>query len=387
VNNTLKAPMISTAHIYLTKRLLFTSFLMLLAVFVPVLMIQLISQLPRSALSSELVWPALLGLAPTIFYITLPVVVGLANTWAYSEFATEGTLTTLYTAGLSSLNVRLPAFFVALLATMLGYVVSCEISPRGATQIENVVYLIENDLSPSLIEPQRFYTLNNGRRVIQYDERLNKNWIKGVFMRDIDSNGEEEVIFANDAIFERRADESWIILRNGHIQYRKQGADGDNVAFTQITRPTGLAGENFPKRKWTGYFEMPLGDFLNSYEKARNDSRQLSQWASEALERFSIPILALAHTMLGLALVNLYGGNTGRSSKFAAAMVLCGILFVHFMLVLAAEFASSQGTTLAIIVACAIVLQILISIFLFWRAMRRPRRRAAMGGRTVFARG
>jgi lipopolysaccharide export system permease protein len=176
-------------------------------------------------------------------------------------------------------------------------------------------------------------------------------------------------------------------LRNGHIQYRKQGADGDNVAFTQITRPTGLAGENFPKRKWTGYFEMPLGDFLGSYEKARNDSRQLSQWASEALERFSIPILALAHTMLGLALVNLYGGNTGRSSKFAAAMVLCGILFVHFMLVLAAEFASSQGTTLAIIVACAIVLQILISIFLFWRAMRRPRRRAAMGGRTVFARG
>lgn len=380
--------MISTAQVYLTKRLLFTSFLMLLAVFVPVLMIQLISQLPRSALSSELAWPAMMGLAPTIFYITLPVVVGLANTWAYSEFATEGTLTTLYTAGLSTLNVRLPAFFVAILATILGYAVSCEVSPRGATQIENVVYLIENDLSPSLIEPQRFYTLNGGRRVIQYDERLNKNWIKGVFMRDIDNNGEEEVIFADDAIFERRADESWIILRNGHIQYRKQGTDGDTVAFTQITRPTGLAGENFPKRKWTGFFEMPLRDFLASYEKIKNDPRQLSQWTSEALERFGIPILALAHTMLGLALINLYGGNTGRSSKFVAAMVLCGILFVHFMLVLAAEFASSQGTTLAFIVACAIVLQILISIFLFWLAMRRPRRRTAVAGkRAVLARG
>lgn len=380
--------MISTAQIYLTKRLLFTSFLMLLAVFVPVLMIQLISQLPRSALSSELVWPAMMGLAPTIFYITLPVVVGLANTWAYSEFATEGTLTTLYTAGLSTLNVRLPAFFIAILATMLGYAVSCEISPRGATQIENVVYLIENDLSPSLIEPQRFYTLNGGRRVIQYDERLNKNWIKGVFMRDIDSSGEEEVIFADDAIFERRTDESWIILRNGHIQYRKQGTDGDTVAFTQITRPTGLAGENFPKRKWTGFFEMPLREFFASYEKIKNDPRQLSQWTSEALERFGIPILALAHTMLGLALINLYGGNTGRSSKLTAAIVLCGILFVHFMLVLAAEFASSQGTTLAFIVAGAIVLQMLISIFLFWYAMRRPRRRAAVAAkRAILARG
>ncbi len=326
----------------------------------------------------------LLGLAPTIFYITLPVVVGIANTWAYSELSTEGTLTILYTAGLSVLNVRLPAFIVAVMASVLGYLVSCEISPRGATQLENVIYLIENDLSPSLIEPQRFYTLNNGRRVIQYQERLNKNWIKGVFMRDLDSNNEEEVIFADDAIFERRADESWIILRNGYIQYRKAGTDGDTVAFTQITRPTGLAGENFPKRKWTGFFELGLRDFLDQYPKAQKDPRQASQWASEALERFGIPILALAHTMLGLALVNLYRGNTARSGKFAAAMIVCGILFVHFMVVLAAEFASSQGVTLAIIVACAIAAQILFSALLFWlsmrppRSVRRSRRRAAL---------
>jgi lipopolysaccharide export system permease protein len=367
--------MISTAQLYLTRRLLFASFVAMLAVFVPVLMIQLISQLPQSALSSELVWPALIGLAPTIFYITLPVVVGIANTWAYSEFSAEGTLTILYTAGLSVLNVRIPAFIVAILASVLGYVVSCELSPRGATKLENVVYLIENDLSPSLIEPQRFYTLNNGRRVIQYQERMNKNWIKGVFMRDVASNGDEEIIFADDAIFERRADESWIILRKGHIQYRKTGStdDGDTVAFTQITRPTGLAGENFPKRKWTGFFELGFHDFLAQYARAQRDPRQASQWWSEALERFGIPILALAHTMLGLALVNLWGGTTGRNSKFAAGMVVCGILFLHFMLVLACEFASSQGVTLARAVAAAMGAEMLIGAGLFLWAMRPPR--------------
>lgn len=367
--------MISTAQLYLTRRLLFASFVAMLAVFVPVLMIQLISQLPQSALSSELVWPALIGLAPTIFYITLPVVVGIANTWAYSEFSAEGTLTILYTAGLSVLNVRIPAFIVAILASVFGYVVSCELSPRGATKLENVVYLIENDLSPSLIEPQRFYTLNNGRRVIQYQERMNKNWIKGVFMRDIASNGDEEIIFADDAIFERRADESWIILRKGHIQYRKAGStdDGDTVAFTQITRPTGLAGENFPKRKWTGFFELGFLDFLAQHARAQGDPRQASQWWSEALERFGIPILALAHTMLGLAFVNLWGGTTGRSSKFAAGMIVCGILFLHFMLVLACEFASSQGVTLARAVAAAMGAEMLIGAGLFLWAMRPPR--------------
>jgi lipopolysaccharide export system permease protein len=97
------------------------------------------------------------------------------------------------------------------------------------------------------------------------------------------------------------------------------------------------------------------------------------QWTSEALERFGIPILALAHTMLGLALVNLWGGSTGRSSKLAAATIVCGILFVHFMIVLACEFASSQGLTLAAIVAAAMIAEMLIAAILFLRAMRPPR--------------
>lgn len=371
-------PMISTIQLYLTKRLMFASFVAMLAIFFPVLMIQLLSQLPKSALSSELLWPALAGLAPTIFYITLPAVVGIANTWSYSELSSEGTLTILYSAGLSVLNVRVPAFIVALIAVAMGYVTSCVLSPQGATQLENVLYVIENDLSPSLIEPGRFYRLNNGRRVIQYKERLGKNWISGVFMREIDDNGEEQIIFANDAIFERRENESWLILRNGHIQYHKpKTAEDDVVAFTQIIRPTGLAGKKFPKRKWTGFFEMRMTDFLDHYAKAKQDPRQASQWASEALERFGIPFLALAHTMLGLALVNLWGGSTGRSSKLTSAVIVCSILLLHFLTVLACEFASSQGVNFALAVAAIMATEVVASVVLFLRSLRlRPARRS-----------
>lgn len=378
--------MISTIQLYLTKRLLFASFVAMLAVFFPVLMIQLISQLPKSALSSELLWPALFALAPTIFYITLPVVVGIANTWSYSELSSEGTLTILYTAGLSVLNVRIPAFIVAVIAVIMGYFTSCYFSPHGATQLENIMYVIENDLSPSLLEPQRFYTLNHGRRVIQYKERLGKNWISGVFMREIDDNNEEQIIFANDAIFERKENESWLILRNGHIQYHKPGStEYDVVDFTQITRPTGLAGKKFPKRNWTGFFEMGMKDFLGQYAKAQKDPRQASQWASEALERFGIPILALAHTMLGLALVNMWGG-TGRNSKTATAAIVCFILLVHFLLVLSCEFASSQGVALAIATAIAMMLEIVISVALFLRSLRlRPAAKSRGAAPTLLA--
>ncbi len=328
---------------------------------------------------SELLWPALLGLSPTIFYVTLPVVVALANTWTYSELSSEGTLTILYTAGLSVLNVRVPAFFIAVISVLLGLATSCILAPQGSTKFEDILYVIENDLSPSLIAPEQFHSLNGGRRVIQYQERLGRNWISGVFIKEF-SDDEELIIFARDAIFDRREQESWIILRDGYMQTRKPGdTEFDVVAFTQITRPTGLAGLKLPKRGWTGYFELGPINFLSEYSNAQKDPRKASQWASEALERFGVPALALAHTLLGLALVAIWGGTTGRSSKITTALIAGLVLLVHFLIVLACEFASSQGVVFAFAVALAMVVEIAIAALLFVHAIGRRRMRTFVG--------
>src|SRR5690606_30477225 len=122
---------------------------------------------------------------------------------------------------------------------------------------------------------------------------------------------------------------------------------------------------------------------LSHYGEARRDPRQASQWASEALERFGIPILALAHTMLGLALINLWGG-TARDSRTATAAIVCFILLIHFLLVLACEFASSQGVGLAIGVAAAMAAEMLASMILFLRSLRlRPAARHRHHAKTL----
>ncbi len=162
----------------------------------------------------------------------------LSNTWTYSELSSEGTLTILDTAGLSVLNVRVPAFFIAVISLLLGLATSCILFRKGSTKFEDILYETENDLSPSLIAPEQFHSLNGGRRVIQYQERLGRNWISGVFIKEF-SDDEELIIFARDAIFDRREQESWIVLRDGYMQTRKPGdTEFDVVAFTQITRPT-----------------------------------------------------------------------------------------------------------------------------------------------------
>ncbi len=313
--------MITIVNRYLIKRLLLASIIAVLAIYLPVLLIQLLAQLPGAALSSELLWPALFGLAPTIFYITLPVTVAIAITWTYRELSADGTLTTLYNAGLSLLNVRMPAFFLATTAVVLGFITSNILAPQGSTHVEDVLHLIKNDLSPSLLTPQQFHILNDGKRVIQYQERINRNWISGIFIKETNED-EELIFFARDAIFERRENETWIILRDGHMQSRKIGqSDYDTVSFTQITRPTGLAGMKLPKREWTGYFELETSKFLAEYANAQKAPRKESEWISEALERFGIPILALGHTLLGLAYCHALAGHGSKQSDIGGIRV------------------------------------------------------------------
>jgi nitrogen fixation/metabolism regulation signal transduction histidine kinase len=89
--------------------------------------------------------------------------------------------------------------------------------------------------------------------------------------------------------------------------------------------------------------------------------------------------------MLGLALVNMWGG-TGRNSKTATAAIVCFILLVHFLLVLSCEFASSQGVALAIATAIAMMLEIVISVVLFLRSLRlRPAARSRGAAPTLLA--
>jgi hypothetical protein len=83
--------------------------------------------------------------------------------------------------------------------------------------------------------------------------------------------------------------------------------------------------------------------------------------------------------------VNLWGAATARGSKLNAGIVVCVILFLHFMLVLACEFASSQGVKLAVFVASAMVLEMLAGAALFLRAMRMPRLRETRSGVAVLA--
>jgi lipopolysaccharide export system permease protein len=338
--------MTTIVHRLLTRRLLLALAIFVVGIFIPVFIVSLFDHLPAAAFFSELFSPALAGVAPAILYVTLPAIVGLSITWTYGQLSSDGTLATLYNAGLSTHSVRIPALVLAALATVLGYVTSSYIAPIGAKQLHDVLNVIRRDLSPSLLEPNRLYTSNDGNYEFRFSDRLDSSRIGDVYFREITEENEQRTFYAREATFEREAKQTWFILLDGFVEVQKPGGRPHIAVFSQVARPSGLAGSELPARSWVGYFELGTLEFLRANAEAQKRPQDAKRWAIEAVKRFGIPSLSLAHTLLGLSLLMLIRWEHRQTRRIPE--LCCGAVFgLHVIIVAAAETAIFQDRNIA----------------------------------------
>jgi lipopolysaccharide export system permease protein len=359
----------SMVHRYMVKRLCVASTLVVLGLCAPVTLVSTYNHLSGIAIYSDLVWPALYGIVPMILYHTMPVAVAVAITWCYGDFYSEFTLTVLQSAGVSALSTRAPALVVGLFATAIAYAMSCSVAPNGSKYLQDVLNVIQHVPNPSLLLPDQFYSADDGRHVIYFRKRLSKNRVADVFLKETTESGQELALSAHEGIFDRREDQSWIILLDGQMQvYTPGDHEVETFAFERTTRQTGLAGSSLPKRTWVMEFELGALEFLKAPIDGLSDPAAAARWLSEAVERFLIPLLTLTHTMLGLGLLAIWGDPTGRSPQFLPLIFTYCILFpLHLLFVIAAEHVAQYGSGLALAIAAAVFIEFSTGSYLMMR--------------------
>ncbi len=106
--------------LYLAKRIALSSLLIETSLCVPVIMTSLFHYLPPAAVKGGLLVPALLGTVPTVFYIALPLAVGVAITLEFARMSSEGMIAVLYSIRLSVWSICAPAVLVGLIAVGVG---------------------------------------------------------------------------------------------------------------------------------------------------------------------------------------------------------------------------------------------------------------------------
>ena len=352
-------------HRYMVRRLCFASFMAIIGCCGPVTFVSVFSHLRSAAFYSELLLPTLYGLLPMILYNIMPLAVAAAITWCYGNYYREYTLAIMQAAGISLLSIRAPAIFVALGATAIGYSLSCFVAPNGARYVQDVLNVLQHAPNPSLLEPRTFYSLDNGRRLIYFHERLSKNHVTNVFLKEVSDSGEEYAFSAREAFFDRQQHESLIILLDGQMQvYTPTDKEVQTFDFKRTVRQTGLSGTAFPKRDWIGEFELGPLEFFNV--TAEEDPAAARRWTSEAVKRFGTPLLALVHTIFGLGLLTILGDPIDRR-RHMVPIIYCILLPVQLLFVIGAENVAQYGNGLAFGVVTAMVAEFSLGVLLMMR--------------------
>ncbi|WP_457797352.1 LptF/LptG family permease [Methylocystis sp. S23] len=362
---------------YLFKRVGFNVLVVQLALSVPVVLSYLLYQLPPAAVRGGLVIPALVGVTPTVAYVTLPMAVGVATALEFSRMASEGMIAVLYALRLSAWSICRPALSLAAGVVLLGYILANFIAPHYTSNMQDVLNVIRNSLNHRMLDAAHFYTFSNGVKTLYIERWITPDIAANLFVRQISiEKMQEETITAARAEFRRNESGVIVALSNGSIQTRSITSNEVRIAnFDEYAMALPMQGSgSLPDRGWKGVYELSAGAFLSSWELAKLDKRQYGEWMAEAAKRFGVPALAIAHTLLAMALTLTFGNITGRRGA-AGSLTIIAIPAAHIGFLVALESLLRISAWFAILLVAAAAAEALLSASLIAKVNYSPKPR------------
>ena len=151
-------------------------------------------------------------------------------------------------------------------------------------------------------------------------------------------------------------------------------ADNQTVRMTQfeeLARPFGRDGTSaIPQRAWRGLFELDTPDFLAERAASLRSPRLRRAWMAEAIKRFGVPLLALAHPLAGLTIVFAWPAISGRRTP--SPQLFCApIVLLHLAILFGAESVNYFSTWMAWLAAGAIAAELALPLSLLVRMQHR----------------
>jgi lipopolysaccharide export system permease protein len=272
----------------------------------------------------------------------------------------------LYSLRLSVWSLCAPALVVALVAIGAGYWLSSWFAPTYVGQLHDVLYVIRNSLNHRMLEPAHFYTFDKGARTLYFQRWRSADVATGMFIHQFSAEkNEEQIIKASEAEFRPNEQGVVIVLKDGSMETIPKGGGSLRTAnFDQYVIPVDMQGTGaLPKRGWRGLFELPMGEFFAARPVQAWDPRGFAEWTSEAAKRSFIPLMALTHGLLAIALVLTASAATGRTSTSTVVV----ISLIHIAIVISAESLVQVDPQLAIAIAAAILTEFAAALILLWR--------------------
>ncbi len=266
-----------------------------------------------------------LMLLPNFLAYILPVSLFAVTLFVYNKMTTDREIVVLRAIGMSNWALARPALTLALVATLLGYLVTLWVSPATNRAFREHYFHVRNDLSSLLVQEGRFTRLAPGLTLfVRF--RTGDGELSEIMLHDTRDKAKAVTTMAERGVLMNSDGGPRVLLENGNRQ-EVEVATGrlSMLYFDSYAMDFGLSPAAAESRN-IGPSERPLMNLLNSTTNDGFSPVQIRQFRSEAHQRLTAPLLHLSFTMIALAAL-LSGtfsrrGQTGRVLAAIGLMVL-----------------------------------------------------------------
>jgi len=291
---------------------------------------------------------------PSLLVLVLPISLFCAVLYTLNRLYTDSEVVVMFSIGLGRWSIALPIVVLAVIVTLIGYLLNLYLMPLGYRAMKDKVYEIRSDIATGLFREGAFTYPVPGLTVFVREVTGNGE-LKGIFVQDARPGKSIGTYMAESGRLVRTSRGPMLIMHQGTlIRYQEQA--GANPIFVPFQDAQYLPqfSENMGETT-RDYTERYLPELLNPNPNIPWDKQNRGRLISEGHMRLATPLYSIALPMIGI--VSLLCGSFSRRGfgyriivavALAIVVRLAGVaahslvqkhlnlIFIHYLIPLAA---------------------------------------------------
>jgi lipopolysaccharide export system permease protein len=261
-------------------------------------------------------------LIPSFIAVILPITTYVVIQFAYQRMATDRELTVMRSAGLSPWALARPALAVALLATLIGYVLSVWAVPASLNQFKEFQWEIRNRLAAFLLQDGVFTPLSD-KLTVYIRTRDPDGTLRGILVDDArDPTAHATILAERGQLIDGPNGPRVLLLDGSRQEIDHQSGRLDTLTFKQNEIDLADATKDDSTRP-PDMSEVPLSAL---FHPKLADPRDREKWIAEGHKRLTAPLTTLSYALVGL--FSALGGVFRRHGGITRPLVTVGAMVV-----------------------------------------------------------
>lgn len=263
-------------------------------------------------------------LIPSFVAVILPITTYVVIQFVYQRMASDRELTVMRAAGLSPWSLARPALTVAILATILGYVLSIWAVPAALSDFKQFQWEIRNRLAAFLLQDGVFTPLSD-KLTVYIRTRDQNGTLRGILIDDARDPTAHATILAERGRLVDGPNGPRVVLLDGSRQEIDHQSGRLNIlTFSQNELDLADATKDETARP-ADMSEVPLPALLDPHPLFERDR---PKWVAEGHKRLTGPLTTLSYAAVGLlsALGGMFRRHGGMFRPLATVGIMVGLL-------------------------------------------------------------